>query len=38
MLLTALKADVENLYRLFARLENLITPKAKLSQGLEILV
>ncbi len=38
VLLTALKADVENLHRLFARLENLMTPKAKSSQGLEILV
>jgi len=38
VLLTALKADVENLHGLFVRLENLTTPKAKSSQGLEILV
>lgn len=38
MLFTALEADVEKLYGLFARLENLTTPEAKSSPGLEILV
>ena len=32
LLFTELKADVQKLHRLFARLENLATPKAKLSQ------
>lgn len=38
LLLTALKADVQKLHGLFARLENLATPKAKSSQGLEVLI
>lgn len=38
LLFTALKADVQKLHTLFARLETLATPNAKSSQGLEILI
>lgn len=38
LLSTALKADVEKLHELFAKIENLTTPEAKSSPGLEILV
>lgn len=38
ILLTALLADVETLYELFTRLENLTTPEARSSHGLEILI
>ncbi|KAL8928604.1 MAG: hypothetical protein Q9208_001838 [Pyrenodesmia sp. 3 TL-2023] len=38
LLFTALKADVEKLHGLFARLENLTTSKAKSCSGLELLV
>lgn len=38
VLLTALTTDIEKLHGLFADLENLATPRAKSSPGLEILV
>lgn len=38
LLFTALKADVEKLHGLFAKLENLTTSEAKSSSGLELLV
>lgn len=38
LLFAALKADVEKLYRLFTNLEDLTTPKAVSSPGLEVLV